>query len=85
MKTYDDAIDEAVRLLLAYGEQSGPVTQRLYDRLHRDPALQQILLGDALPEDPGEAATVIRTRGPDAVHNLMNRAVNRVRRSHAPK
>lgn len=82
MQTYEDAVNEAVQLLVAHGEQRGPVTEYFYDRLHHDRELQQVLLGQALPDDPAEAAAVIRRRGIDVIHGLMNRAVKRLSHAH---
>ncbi len=79
MKTYEDAVSEAVQELIAHGHEPGPVTEHFYDRLRRDTELQRVLLGDHLPEDPEAANALIRERGTDAVHSLMNRALKRLR------
>lgn len=85
MQTYEDAIGEAVQLLISHGEQPGPVTEYFFDRLRRDPELQTILLGESLPDDETAASRVIHDRGVDAVHGLMNRALNRLRSGRRPE
>lgn len=78
-ETYEDALNEAVQLLIAQNEHSGPVIQNLLDRLHRDPELQRILLGFELPKDDDvEATRLVRDRGVPAVHELVTRATNRL-------
>jgi hypothetical protein len=79
MKSYEDAIGEAVQLLISHGEQPGPVTEHLFERLRRDPELQTVLLGEPLPDDESAASGIIHGRGVEAVHGLMNRALNRLR------
>ena len=82
METYEEALSEAVQLLISHGEHTGPVTEHFYDRLRREEDLQKVLLGEALPSDPEQASRIIRERGVDAVHDLMNRAINRLRATH---
>lgn len=85
MQTYEDAISEAVQLLISHGEQPGPVTEYLFDRLRRDVELQTVLLGEPLPDDSTAASRIIHDRGVDAVHGLMNRALNRLRAGLHPE
>ena len=79
LETYEDALGETVELLLSHNEHTGPVTQHLLDRLHRDAALQKILLGRELPADENEANALMRGRGVSAVHGLVSRAGKRIR------
>ena len=79
IETYEDALGEAVELLLAHNEHSGPVTQHLLNRLHRDAALQRVLLGRELPADENEANALMRSRGVSSVHGLVSRAGKRIR------
>lgn len=82
METYEEALGEAVQLLISHGEQRGPVTEHFYDRLHRDPELQTVLLGAALPTSADEANRIIHERGVNAVHSLINRAMKRLQATH---
>lgn len=82
MQTYEEALNEAVQLLISHGEHRGPVTEHFYDRLRNEPDLQQVLLGEPLPHNTEEANRVIRDRGVEAVHKLMNLASKRLRSAH---
>ena len=82
METYEDALDEAVQLLFSHGEQRGPVTEHFYSRLRREPDLQRVLLGAELPEAEDQASHIIHERGVNAVHTLLNRAMNRLQSTH---
>lgn len=85
METYEEALGEAVQLLISHGEKRGPVTEHFFERLRREPDLQLILLGERLPEDSAEAGRVIHDRGVNAVHTLMNRAVKRLHAAHGER
>lgn len=85
METYEQALGEAVQLLISHGEQRGPVTEHFYDRLRREPDLQVVLLGAELPHNNEEASRIIHDRGVNAVHNLINRAANRLQATHRPQ
>jgi hypothetical protein len=84
METYEEALGEAVQLLIAHGEQRGRVTEHFYDRLHRERDLQVVLLGAELPDNAEEASRTIRERGVNAVHSLINRAMKRLHSAHRP-
>ncbi|GEM_PF-3982634 len=82
METYEDALGEAVQLLLSHGEQRGPVTEHFYDRLRRERDLQVILLGEELPSSEVDASRIIHDRGVNAVQTLLNRAMKRLQSVH---
>lgn len=82
MDTYEEALSEAVQLLISHGEQRGPVTEHFFHRLRRERDLQVILLGAELPENEEEASRVIQERGVNAVHSLINRAMKRLEATH---
>ena len=82
MQSYEEAISEAVQLLISHGEHRGPVTEHFYDRLRSESDLQQVLLGERLPDNPEEANRIIRERGVEAVHKLMHRASKRLNSAH---
>lgn len=82
METYEEALGEAVQLLISHGEQRGPVTEHFYDRLRRERDLQVILLGAELPENEEDASRIIHDRGVNAVHSLINRAMKRLQATH---
>lgn len=82
METYEEALDEAVQLLISHGEQRGPVTEHFYDRLRRERDLQLVLLGAELPENEEDANRIIHDRGVNAVHSLLNRAMKRLQATH---
>lgn len=82
METYEEALGEAVQLLISHGEEPGPVTEHFYDRLRRERDLQAVLLGEELPADKGEANRLIHEHGVDAVHSLINHAKKRLQATH---
>jgi hypothetical protein len=82
METYEEALGEAVQLLISHGEQRGPVTDHFYARLRRERDLQIVLLGEELPRSEEEASRVIHDRGVNAVHSLINRAMKRLQATH---
>lgn len=82
MDTYEEALGEAVQLLISHGEQRGPVTEHFYDRLRRERDLQVVLLGAELPDKEEEASRIIHDRGVNAVHSLINRAMQRLLATH---
>lgn len=82
METYEEALSEAVQLLISHGEQRGPVTEYFYDRLRRERDLQIVLLGAELPASEVDASRIIHDRGVNAVHSLLNRAMKRLQLIH---
>lgn len=82
METYEEALGEAVQLLISHGEQRGPVTEHFFDRLRRERDLQLVLLGAELPDDEADASRIVHDRGVNAVHSLLNRAMKRLQASH---
>lgn len=82
METYEEALGEAVQLLISHGEERGPVTEHFYERLRRERDLQIVLLDEELPAREEEANRIIHERGVNAIHGLLNHAMKRLQATH---